>query len=130
MKSKQDVIALAQRTANREGKPMAVLNLNSFSPIYVVRDWRDGFANYSGLAGHGELVARIDPQQPKLSEEQAKIISMSRWLAKKAIKEERRRQKVKLSHIDPKELTQAANDYLAEHEAELFEKAKLWLLKS
>ena len=26
--TKQDVIELAQRTANREGKPMAVLNLN------------------------------------------------------------------------------------------------------
>jgi len=75
---KLSAIELAQRTANREGKAMAVLNLNSFSPLYVVRDWRDGFANYSGLAGYGELVARIDPiQRPKLSEEGAKIISIS-----------------------------------------------------
>jgi hypothetical protein len=99
--TKQATIELAQRTANREGKPMAVLNLNAFSPIYVVRDWHDRFANYSGLAGHGELVARIDPvQRTKLSEEQAKIISMSHWLAMKAIKEERRRQKIGRSQGD------------------------------
>ena len=124
MTSKQDAIALAQRTANREGKPMAVLNLNSFSPIYVVRDWHDRFANYSGLAGQRELVARIDPvQRPKLSEEQAKIISMSRWLAKKAIREEWLRQKIKLSHVDPSELRQAAEAYLEAH-PELIEEAK------
>lgn len=29
---------LAQRTADRAGKPMAVLNLNRFSPLYVVRE--------------------------------------------------------------------------------------------
>jgi antitoxin (DNA-binding transcriptional repressor) of toxin-antitoxin stability system len=126
--TKQSVIELAQRTANREGKSMAVLNLNSFSPLYVVRDWRDGLANYSGLAGHGELVARIDPvQRPKLSEEQAKIISMSRWLAKKAIKEERRRQKIKLSHCEPAELRRAADAYLEDHRDELIEKARAWL---
>jgi hypothetical protein len=127
--TKQDVIAQAQRTANREGKALAVLNLNRFSPLYVVRDWRDGFANYSGLAGHGELVARIDPVQ-RTNPEQAKIISMSRWLAKKAIKEERRRQKIKLSHCEPAELRRAADVYLEEHRAELIEKAKLWLCKS
>ncbi len=58
--TKQATIELAQRTANREGKPMAVLNLNPFSPIYVVRDWDDRFT------GAIDLVARIDPQRGKL----------------------------------------------------------------
>jgi hypothetical protein len=83
MKSKQATIELAQRTANREGKPMAVLNLNSFSPIYVVRDWHDR------LNGHRELVTRIDPvQRSTISEEEAKALTEARRLAKKAIKEE------------------------------------------
>jgi hypothetical protein len=30
---------LAQRTANREDRTMLVLNLNQFSPLYVVRDF-------------------------------------------------------------------------------------------
>ena len=125
--TKQDIIQQAQRTANREGKSMAVLNLNQFSPIYVVRDWRDGFANYSALPGTGSLLHGLTRTAKAISEEQAKIISMSRWLARRAIKEERRRQRIKLSHIDPAELRRDADAYLAEHRAELLEQAKLWL---
>jgi hypothetical protein len=29
----------AQREANREGKPIALLNLNPYSPLYVRRDY-------------------------------------------------------------------------------------------
>jgi hypothetical protein len=39
MMTKKDALDLAQRTANREGKPMAVLNLNPFNPLYVVREY-------------------------------------------------------------------------------------------
>jgi hypothetical protein len=95
------------------------LNLNAFSPIYVVRDWHDR------LIGQRELVARIDPvQRPTMSEEQAKIITTVRWLAKKAIKKEWLARKTKLSHVDPKDLSQAADAYLEAHRAELIEKAK------
>jgi hypothetical protein len=118
MKSKQDVIELAQRTANREGKAMAVLNLNTFSPIYVVRDWDNRFA------GQRELVARVDPiLRARLSEEEAKALTEARRLAKRAIRDQWLRQKIKLSHIDAKDLTQAAIAYLADH-PELIEKAK------
>lgn len=47
----------AQRAANRERKPMAVLNLNPFSPLYVVRDWDDRYT------GDKVLVARVEPQE-------------------------------------------------------------------
>jgi hypothetical protein len=123
--TKQDAIALAQRTANREGKPMAVLNLNAFSPIYVVRDWDNRFN------GQRELVVRVDPvQRAKLSEELAKAMMGARYLAKRAVKDQWLRQKIKISHVDAKELTQAADAYLAEHRAELVEQAKTWLCKS
>jgi hypothetical protein len=118
MKSKQDVINLAQRTANREGKAMAVLNLNVFSPIYVVRDWNDRFA------GQRELVARVDPiQRAKLSEEEAKAMTLARYYAKRNVREEWKRRKIKLSHVDPKELSEAARAYLAAH-PELIEQAR------
>ena len=39
MLTKQAAIDLAQRTADREGRPMAVLNLNPFRPLYVVREY-------------------------------------------------------------------------------------------
>jgi hypothetical protein len=118
MKSKQSVIELAHRTANREGKTLAVLNLNSFSPIYVVRDWDNR------LIGQRELVAKIDPvQRPTISEEQAKAITLARYYAKRNVKEEWKRRKIKLSHVDAKDLTKAAIDYLEEH-PELIEEAK------
>jgi hypothetical protein len=63
MKSKQDVIALAQRTANREGKAMAVLNLNAFSPIYVVRDWNDRHIGQRELLH--ELILFSDPSSAR-----------------------------------------------------------------
>ena len=49
--TKQDIIHQAQRTANREGKPMAVLNLNQFSPLYVVEDWHHRFSGAEGTCG-------------------------------------------------------------------------------
>jgi hypothetical protein len=55
MMTKKAAIELAQRTANREGKPMAVLNLNPFGALYVVRDY-----NPSMLSR--ELVAIVGPQ--------------------------------------------------------------------
>jgi hypothetical protein len=45
----------AQEQASREGRSLAVLNLNPFEPVYVIRDWDDRFA-----ASH-HLIARIDP---------------------------------------------------------------------
>jgi hypothetical protein len=45
----------AQFAANLEGKPMAILNLNQFSPLYVIRTWVDD------MAGTRQLVCKIDP---------------------------------------------------------------------
>jgi hypothetical protein len=115
--TKQDVIQQAQRTANREGKPMAVLNLNVFSPLYVIRDWDNRFN------GQRELVVRIDPQRPTISEEQAKAMTLARYYAKRNVREEWKRRKIKLSHVDAKDLTKAAIDYLEAH-PELIEEAK------
>jgi hypothetical protein len=55
--TKQNAIELAQRTANRDNHPMAVLNLNPFGSLYVVRDWHDD------LAGNRQLVARVEPMR-------------------------------------------------------------------
>jgi hypothetical protein len=55
MTTKKAAIELAQRTANREGKPMAVLNLNPFGALYVVRDYDPS------MLGR-ELVSIVGPQ--------------------------------------------------------------------
>jgi hypothetical protein len=55
MMTKQAAIELAQRTANREGKPMTVLNLNPFGALYVVRDYDPS------ILGR-ELVTIVGPQ--------------------------------------------------------------------
>jgi hypothetical protein len=53
----EQITVRAQHAANREGRPMAVLNLNSYSPLYVVRDWDDSFE------GDRQLVARVEPKE-------------------------------------------------------------------
>jgi hypothetical protein len=55
--------------------------------------------------------------------EQAVILTEARRLARRAIKEGWKRQRIKLSHFHPWELTQAADAFLAEHRIELIEKA-------
>jgi hypothetical protein len=57
-------------------------------------------------------------------------MTMARFLAKKAVKEEWRRQKINWVWVEPAELRRAADAYLEAHRAELVEKAKLHLLKS
>lgn len=48
MHSLAEIRAKAQASANRDGKPVVILNLNRFSPIYVVRqDWERADASSS-----------------------------------------------------------------------------------
>jgi len=47
----------AQATANREGKPMVVYNLNCYAPLYVIRDYRDGAETKR------EFVAKFNPER-------------------------------------------------------------------
>lgn len=54
--TKDKILAKAQADANRQNKPMAVLNLNvSGAPLYVVRFWDDRYQ------GARDLVARVNP---------------------------------------------------------------------
>ena len=47
---------MAQAEANRASAPMAILNLNRFGALYVVREWQDCYGpNYI-------VVARVEPQ--------------------------------------------------------------------
>ena len=62
--------------------------------------------------------------------EQAKTMTMARYLARKAIKEEWRAQRKHWLWVEHSELVRAADAYVAEHQAELIEKAKTWLCKS
>lgn len=52
----EQVKGRAQFAANLEQKPMAVLNLNQFSPLYVIRDWDDR------MADSRQLVCKIEPR--------------------------------------------------------------------
>jgi hypothetical protein len=63
-------------------------------------------------------------------EEKAHIHMGARYLAKRAIKHQWLRHKIKLSHVDAKDLSAAADAYLEDHRAELLEQAKSWLCKS
>jgi hypothetical protein len=54
--TKNQIILRAQEDADRSGETLAVLNLNPYSPLYVIRNWRDAFE------GHRELVAKITPK--------------------------------------------------------------------
>ena len=53
--TKEGAIATAQKCADRSGATHAVLNLNRFNPLYVVREWHDSFTH------SGRLVHRADP---------------------------------------------------------------------
>ncbi len=54
--TKDKIFAKAQSDANRENKPMAVLNLNvSGAALYVVRFWDDRYQ------GARDLVGRVNP---------------------------------------------------------------------
>ena len=55
--------------------------------------------------------------------EQAIILTMARYLSRKAIKEGWKRQRIKLSHFEAWELTRAADAYLNAHRAELIGEA-------
>lgn len=46
----------AQFAADLEKKAMAVLNLNQFSPLYVIRTWADD------MEGDRHLVCKVDPR--------------------------------------------------------------------
>ncbi len=54
----QSAKELAQRYANRERKPFIVLNLNPYSPLYVVRDYDDRLLDSKGF------VALVEPMEP------------------------------------------------------------------
>jgi hypothetical protein len=49
----EQITAIAHMAANDARRPMAVLNLNHFQPLYVIREWNDDFA------GSRELVKRV-----------------------------------------------------------------------
>jgi hypothetical protein len=51
----EQVRAMAQRDANREGAPMAVLNFNPFAALYVVRSYAPG------MESRREFVERVEP---------------------------------------------------------------------
>ena len=53
--TKDQIMKRAQLDANREGKPMAVLNLNPYAPMYVIREWSDRYE------GNRDLVAKVTP---------------------------------------------------------------------
>lgn len=55
MNSLEKIKTRAQGDANREGKPAAILNLNQFQPLYVIRAWDDRYI------GDRQLVARVTP---------------------------------------------------------------------
>ena len=51
---------IAARWAKQEGRPMAVLNLNRMSGLYVTRAWDDS------MEGSHELVAKVLPLEVML----------------------------------------------------------------
>jgi hypothetical protein len=55
MLTKERAITLAQRSANHVNRPMAVLNLNPFSPLYIIRERDNKYED------DRELVAKINP---------------------------------------------------------------------
>ena len=46
----------AQQDADRQNKPVAILNLNRFNPLYVIRSWDDG------MTGNYCLVEKVCPR--------------------------------------------------------------------
>lgn len=57
MNKLDQVRKIAERDATQFGRPMAILNLNPFSPLYVVRE-------VPQAVRPGELVAIIPPGRP------------------------------------------------------------------
>ena len=55
--TKEQIIARAQRDADRTGKSLAILNLNTSSPLYVIRDWDERYAD------HPQLVMKVGPDK-------------------------------------------------------------------
>jgi hypothetical protein len=53
--TKARAIELAQRSADHVNRPMAVLNLNPYGALYVIREWDDRFD------GDRQLVAKVTP---------------------------------------------------------------------
>ena len=53
--TKEQALKRAQAAADRDGKAMAVLDFNRFSPLYVIRDYD------SRMEGTREFVARVNP---------------------------------------------------------------------
>jgi hypothetical protein len=52
------------------------------------------------------------------------VMTLARWLARKAIKEHWRRQGVRWQYMDAKDIAKAAGAYLNEHRAELVDRAR------
>ena len=50
-------------------------------------------------------------------------MTLARYYAKQAVKAEWQRQGIKLAHVEPSELSRAANVYLSQHREELIERA-------
>jgi hypothetical protein len=53
--TRERAMMLAQRSADHVNQPMAVLNLNPFGALYVIREWDDRFD------GDRQLVAKVMP---------------------------------------------------------------------
>jgi hypothetical protein len=60
MSKLEQVRAIAQRDANANKRPFAILNLNRFSPLYVVREVPPT-AQHEYLRKTGELVEIVEP---------------------------------------------------------------------
>lgn len=56
MPSLKAITLKAQATADREQRTVAILNLNPYSPLYVIRDYVDG------MEGRPSFVAKVQPQ--------------------------------------------------------------------
>jgi len=56
MNSLARIRQMAQATADREGRAMVILNLNRFSPLYVVR------SAWHGAESDSAFVERVEPQ--------------------------------------------------------------------
>ena len=53
--TKTRAIEYALKAANASGRAMMVLNFNPYSPLYVVREWRDG------ADSSRDFVCRVEP---------------------------------------------------------------------
>lgn len=72
MHNLEKAIAEAEKTANREGKPVAIYNLNSFSPLYVIRSAPSEGETPRGYVQTVEpdakpIIIEICPNEPRAS---------------------------------------------------------------